>query len=43
MTAKLTFVNTSGETVEREYIYSGAMSLQEMAMNAPESKVKRIK
>lgn len=43
MTAKLTFVNNSGETIEREYIYSGAMSLQEMVMNAPESKVKRIK
>ncbi|MBQ8721751.1 MAG: hypothetical protein IJY67_06360 [Paludibacteraceae bacterium] len=43
MTAKLKFENSQGEIVEREYIYNGKMSLEEMPMNAPVSKVRRIK
>lgn len=42
MTANFEFMNTQGETVERTYIYSGKMELEEMPMSAP-SKVKRIK
>ncbi len=42
MTANFEFMNSNGETVEKTYIYSGKMDLEEMPMSAP-SKVKRIK